>query len=163
MLQPRVFYCNSEDYKLVYLRIKGNAMTLYSSMLCSVWIHFDSLWLRESYWAIVRVWNLLIFLPRFVTGAHKIHMAAWHWPSRCWFTITTLTVICVSEYVNHRDGENSFGFTEDAHGGEQMLSGLLNVFIMDLCSLAMRSAGYSHCNGSNVSVWGASKYFSLQG
>lgn len=27
----------------------------------------------------------------------------------------SLTVICVSEHVNHRDGEKSFGYTEDAH------------------------------------------------
>ena len=51
----------------------------------------------------------------------------------------SLTVVRVSEHVNHSDGEKSFGYVED--DSEHMLeieSGLLDEFMMDLCFPALR-------------------------
>lgn len=65
----------------------------------------------------------------------------------------SLTVICVSKHLNHSDSEKSSGYVENTPDSEQMLeilSGLLDEFIMDLCFPVLRSAGCAHCNNCNV-------------
>lgn len=63
----------------------------------------------------------------------------------------SLSVIFVSEYINHGDSEKSFGYIEDVHDSEQMLeilNRLFDEFMMNICFPAHRSAGPCHCNVS---------------
>lgn len=83
-------------------------------------------------------------------------MAVWHWPSHRWFIDMSLSVICVSEHANHSDSEKSSSYLEETSDSEQMfeiLSELLDEFMMDLCFPALRSAGCAHCNDGNVRGW----------